>query len=171
MVPFIYPALQSTSDSYSSKVNDGSSKQSTLLELAWKLDDLSRLSTDGRKLLVEIVSLKELLTSEITSTNIGKRLSQLYESLQAFVKGIGDMSVQVDFSVTVFQLGLYKHKRTAATHIFVILISTEMRSKKPYALPVQCFSYTGIGIDKMRAVLNRVVSAMVERNMSINGKS
>ena len=67
-------------------------------------------------------------------------------------------------------IGLYKHKRTAATHIFVVLISTESRSKKPYALPVQCFSYTGISVTEMRAVLNRIITAMVDRNMHVNGE-
>lgn len=66
-------------------------------------------------------------------------------------------------------LGLYKHKRTAATHILVIMISTECRSKKPYALPVQCISYVGISVSQMRTILNQVVSAMNDRGMDVNG--
>ena len=69
------------------------SKQQTLLELAWKLDDLSRLSTDGQRILVEVVAMKELHTDETTTaaaaaSNIAKRLSLLYQSLQEFVRGI-----------------------------------------------------------------------------------
>ena len=63
-----------------------------------------------------------------------------------------------------FILGLYKHKRVATTHIFVVLISTEQRSKNPYALLVQH------EVDKLRAVLNRIVSAMVDRSMDVSGK-
>ncbi len=65
--------------------------------------------------------------------------------------------------------GLYKQKRTAATHILVIMISTECRSKKPYALPVQCISYVGISVSQMRTILNEVVKAMNDRGMVING--
>ena len=82
--------LQKTSDSYASKVKDGSSKEKTLLELAWKLDDLSRLSTDGRKMLVEMVSLKDLLpdrTTNIAAKNIVRRLVQLHQSLFAYIRG------------------------------------------------------------------------------------
>ena len=41
---------------------NSSSKQQTLLKLAWKLDDLSRLSTHGQRILVAVVSMKELHT-------------------------------------------------------------------------------------------------------------
>lgn len=67
-------------------------------------------------------------------------------------------------------IGLFKHKRTAATHIFVILISTESRTKKPYALLVQCFSYNGLSVKQLREILNKVLHAMVERKMLVNGK-
>ena len=68
-----------------------------------------------------------------------------------------------------FLLGLYKHKRTAATHIMVVMISTESRVRMPYALPVQCFSYVGITVNQMRAILDRVITAMKARNMAVNG--
>ena len=64
--------------------------------------------------------------------------------------------------------GLYRNKRTAATHILAVMISTECRSKKPYALPIQCISYVGIAVKQMR---DRVVSAMVSRGMEVNGAS
>ena len=73
------------------------------------------------------------------------------------------------FGTLYWTSGLYKHKRTAATHILVIMISTECRSRKPYALPIQCVSYVGMTVSQMRTILNRVVSAMKERGMDING--
>jgi len=39
--------------------------------------------------------------------------------------------------------GLSRQKRTAATHLFVVMISPEGRQRKPYALPIQCVPYTG----------------------------
>ena len=35
-------------------------------------------------------------------------------------------------------------KRIPATHIFVLMISSDTRDKKPYALPVQWFPYAGL---------------------------
>lgn len=67
-------------------------------------------------------------------------------------------------------LGLYIHKRTAATHIFVVIISTEVRTRKPYALPIQCFSYSGLGVAKLSCILNKILNATVERNMDVNGE-
>ena len=65
--------------------------------------------------------------------------------------------------------GLYRNKRTAATHILVVMISTECRSKKPYALLLQCISYVEITVKQMRDILNQVVLAMFSRGMKING--
>ena len=50
------------------------------------------------------------------------------------------------------------------------MISTESRSQKPYALPVQCLSYLGMTVKQMRGLLNRLLVAMVERNMDVNGE-
>ena len=65
--------------------------------------------------------------------------------------------------------GLYKYKRTAATHIFVLMISTQSRSKKPYALPVQCIPYVSMTHEHVRQILNNLISLMNERKMKISG--
>lgn len=130
------------------------------MNLAWTVDDLSRLSQSGRTLLVELVIIKEMLedwTTDLVAKNVARRLTQLHLSLITFIKGI--------FYMVDKQLGLYRHR---SNHIFVIMISTEYRSRKPYALPVQCFSYKGITVSKMRCVLNKVVAAMTERKMNVN---
>ena len=66
--------------------------------------------------------------------------------------------------------GVYRHRRTAATHILVVMISTECRKKKPYALPIQCVSYTGMTVTELRRILNNIVSEMVKRGMKVTGK-
>ena len=35
-------------------------------------------------------------------------------------------------------------KRIPATHVFVFMISPEMRDRMPYAVPVQCLPYNGL---------------------------
>ena len=83
-------ALKSANDEYSSKLRSGCAKETTLLDLAWKVDDLSRLSSSGRLLLTEVVSIKELLEKpnpDITGSNVARRLNNLQERLVELVKG------------------------------------------------------------------------------------
>ena len=37
-----------------------------------------------------------------------------------------------------------RFRRVVATHLFVLMISSELRDKKPYAVPVQCVPYAGL---------------------------
>ena len=82
--------MRSVSDTYSAKVESGSASEKTLLDLAWKVDDLSRLSTNGRSLLMEIVCWIELLQSanvDVVCSYVAERLTKLQERLKKFVKG------------------------------------------------------------------------------------
>ena len=67
-------------------------------------------------------------------------------------------------------IGLYRHKRVAATHILAILISPECRNKKPYALPVQLIPYAGLNQKTLRKIISNVVSEMAARGMEVAGK-
>ena len=63
-----------------------------------------------------------------------------------------------------------KHQRTAATHLFVILISTESCCSKPYALPVQCLPIAGLREARQaRDLANSVITSMTERGMEVAG--
>lgn len=88
---------------------------------------------------------------------------------EAYIVAMTLNSQPIMHTVFLCMPGLYWNKRMAATHILVVMISTECRSNKPYALPIQCISYIGITVKQMRDVLNRVVSAMLDRGMEING--
>ena len=86
----IITELRSVNDKYSAKVGSGSASEKMLLDLAWKVDDLSRLSSSGRSLLMEIMCVTELLQSlnlDVVSSNIARRLTKLQERLKGFVKG------------------------------------------------------------------------------------
>lgn len=50
------------------------------------------------------------------------------------------------------------------------MISSEERSVKPYALPVQCIPYVSNTHEKMRSLVNTLVKEMVGRNMSVAGE-
>lgn len=88
---FLLTALQTANDEYSSKLQSGSAQDKTLFDLGWTVDDLSRLSESGRTLLVEIIAVKELLeddTTDLVTSNVAKRLTQVHQRLLNFVKGM-----------------------------------------------------------------------------------
>ena len=67
-------------------------------------------------------------------------------------------------------IGLYRNRRTAATHVLAVLISPEARNRKPYALPVQLIPYAGMNQAQIRDVINNVISEMSLLGMAVSGK-
>ncbi len=66
-------------------------------------------------------------------------------------------------------VGVYRHRRIPATHVFVILISADDRKCKPYALPVQMIPYVGMGHDKIRSLLTKLIERMTSMGMTVVG--
>ena len=86
----VFAALKKTNEEYAEKVRSGSAKENTLLDLAWKVDELSRLSSSGHSLRTEVVTMKELLenpTSDIAGTNAARKVMNLHKGLVDFAKG------------------------------------------------------------------------------------
>ena len=70
-------ALHEFTTQYSEKVKGQSAKDKELFSLGWKVDELSHLSDDGRRLEVEVTRLLELLKdnmSDLVVLNMAKRL-------------------------------------------------------------------------------------------------
>ena len=60
-------------------------------------------------------------------------------------------------------------RRILATHIFVFMLSSDHRDKKPYALPVQCLPYAGLTEVDMRRLISVLCTAMVSHGMKVSG--
>lgn len=149
----ILAALKNTSDEYSAKVKAGTSATSTMHSLAWSVDELGRLIESSRKARVEVQALLELLEEDedLVRANTPRRISDLKDLLRLVVKGV------------------FRYRRSAATHVLVVMISTETRSKKPYALPVQCIPYVSLKDGEAREILNTVIKEMVQKGMKVAG--
>lgn len=65
---------------------------------------------------------------------------------------------------------LFKKKRVAATHILVVMLSDERRSKKPYALPIRYVPYRSLKDQYIRDLTKDVKLAMQERGLKVVGK-
>lgn len=64
---------------------------------------------------------------------------------------------------------MIKYKRTAATHILVVMISPEERDVKPYAMPIQCLAYKSLKDNEVRQICNKIVEEMLARKMKVAG--
>ena len=49
------------------------------------------------------------------------------------------------------------------------MISNEERSKRSYALPIQCIPYKGLSDAKVQELANKIIREMVKRKMKVTG--
>ena len=129
--------FSTASNEYSAKLASGKATDKMLKTLAWNVDDLSRLSSDGRKMRTEALQTHELAegTAVVQNLNAPQRLSQLRKKILDFLKG------------------LYWFHRQAATHM---KMSPEQHDSKPYALPVQCLPYVSLKHSACRNIVNKL---------------
>lgn len=125
-----------------------------MLALLWDLEEIKHLNDEGRQLKVNISTALDVLHMPIRSQrehNLAKKLASIRSTLSTFIKG------------------LYRFKRTPASHIFVVMISSAQRSKKPYALPVQCIPYAGMKECDIRRLVSEVANKMANIGMKVAG--
>lgn len=148
-------ALQAAQCEYEEKLSSKSKvADKTMHKLAWQVQELEQLIKCMRKLLVEVNAIMEKISdqhADLVSENVAKSLCNVREELLEAIKKLS------------------KHQRTAATHVFVFMLSTESRSRKPYALPVQCLPIRALRDRTVRDLLNKIILCMKERNMNVAG--
>ena len=145
-------ALRKNQSAYEEKLSSSGTTDSVIYSLGWKIDELSRLNEQARQLSVDLTVAQECIEDENKSLgDINRQLSHIRDHLKHFIK-----------TVTW-------HKRTPATHVLVTLISPSDRNRKPYALPVCCLAYAGLGEAAARNHINGVIKEMQKRDMKIEG--
>lgn len=148
-------ALQLAQATYEEKVQSTTRvNEKVLFKLAWTVNDLEDLIKEIRVIVADISSLAQSCQDpkfDFQKENVARKLTNISTLLLNAVKKLS------------------KHQRKAATHIFVFMISSEARSQKPYALPVQCLPICGLKDKQARELANCLVSAMVKRGMKVAG--
>ena len=150
-----YLGLETLNNEYSMKQKEGKSNSTVMFRLAWDLKDLSDLTESTRTLKVTTQALQEdtmLDEKDWIEMNIPCKLDDLRRGLKTFI------------------CGLFKYKRSAATHILVVMTSPEERNRKAYALPVQCMPYIGLKDDEVRNIFDTVIQYMSSKGMKVAGK-
>ena len=126
--------LMKANTAYEEKHQARNSPEKVVLELLWDITTLRQLNEKGRTLRTEILISRDHLDQPQSARfefNLPRKLSGIRTHLQEVVKGV------------------FRFKRTPATHIFVLMISSELRDKKPYAVPVH---YAGLKEVDMRRI-------------------
>lgn len=65
---------------------------------------------------------------------------------------------------------LFKKKRTAATHVLVLMLSDERRKRKPYALPIRYVPHRSLRDQYVRDLTRDVKVAMQEKGLNLVGQ-
>lgn len=147
-------ALAKATEQCNELLGSGKGSDKTQYRLGWKVDDLSCLNTNGRKLLVELSSFVEKLRDpmfDLQSFNFSLKLTNTRKELNTFIAALS------------------KHTRVAATHIMVFMISPAQRDTKPYAIPIQCVPYRGMTEARLRKFVDQIVHEMHHRGMKVAG--
>ena len=140
---------------YEEKQRSGSASQKTMLSLLWDLEELRHINEEGRKLRTAITIALDILRMPLDvqkQHNLPRKLGSIRSLMRDVIKV------------------LYRFKRTPASHMFVMMISSAFRNKKPYALPVQCLPYAGLKESDMRRMVNTLTKEMVNQGMRVAGK-
>ena len=146
--------LRTANNSYEEKLKTSGTNDQTKFSLSWDIEELKDISKECRKMYSDLTECINTCTSELFhQSNVPRKLAQIREKLCELTKRI------VHF------------KREPATHIFVVMISSDVRDKKPYALPVQWFPYAGLKEFDIRRLVSELCKKMISLGMKVSGNS
>ena len=120
----------------------------------WDIEELKRLNEKGRKLRTEMLTALDVLhkpKSIQREHNLRRKLDFIRTGMRDFIQG------------------MYRYKRTPATHMFVFMIRSSLRDRKPYAIPIQCLPYASLKESDMRRLVNNIITEMVNLGMTVAG--
>lgn len=102
--------------------------------------------------------------------------NQLLQDCTEYQRKLQNCSMYIDLLKSMkndfltYLKNLFKKKRTAASHVLVIAISDERRSKKPYTLPIQYIPYKSLRDQQVRDLTTPIKKAMAEAGLKVVGK-
>ena len=143
--------LKIANKAYEDKLQSGSTEQK-MFSLIWEIEELKSINSEGQRIHEDLMTCTKFCTLILfQQNNVAGKLTSIWQKLLQFTKRI-----------TYF-------KRIAATHVFVFMISPEMRDRKPYAVPVQCLPYNGLKEKDIRTLVSALCRKMVSYNMKVSG--
>ena len=148
---FLFLALQTAEKTYSEKAMEAKCGTNELFSAGWTVEELQKLIEERQQIVVNIDALLGYLEGGMEVSNPALLLTNIRQRLTSFIRA------------------LYHHKRTPATNVYVMMISSEQRQVKPYALPIQLLPYASINETTMRGLIRDILKTMKARGMKVVG--
>ena len=118
-----------------------------LTAAAWEIADYNLLQQQAVRFAQELITVQ-------TALNTGQLvpLKDLVESMKGYL------------------IHIYKKKRTAASHIMVIMAADEYRTSKPYCIPLQYIPYASVRDQQLRDLTSVVKRRLLDNGVLVVGK-
>lgn len=140
---------------YTKKYNNPSTADEALKNANWDV-------VEYQTLLQQSQTLKQAYEAELSHLNPAVMTPQDLRAVKASVRGLAS-------DAKTYLRNIFKKRRTAATHVLVLMLSDERRSKKPYALPVRFIPYRNLRDQYVRDFTREIKQHMTERGLALVG--
>ena len=160
--------LQALRDEYSKRLNYRNTDGNELINI---LNDDNKLLIDGLQNAITKYKAKSTApgTAQTSIMNLSWDVAEYNILLQQCQNFIQCNRISNEMLYNEYVKNLFKKKRTAATHVLVIMISDEERKKKPYAMPIFYAPYSTLNEEKIRTILNKVKKDLVQCGLPVIG--
>lgn len=152
-ITFLNKGFQGASTHFEKKSRQANCPEETLKEANWEVVEYQTLLQQSQELHLEL----ENALAGIADVNRAQYILPVIHNLTA--------------SSFLYLRNLFKKKRTAATHVLVLMLSDEKRSKKPYALPVRYVPCRTLKDQFIRDLTKDLKVEMKKRDLNLTGKS
>lgn len=140
---------------YTKKYNNPSTADEALKNANWDV-------VEYQTVLQQSQTLKQAYEAELSHLNPAVMTPQDLRAVKASVRGLAS-------DAKTYLRNIFKKRRTAATHVLVLMLSDERRSKKPYALPVRFIPYRNLRDQYVRDFTREIKQHMTERGLALVG--
>ena len=151
---FLSEGLTKAKHLYESKRRALNVSEDSLFALAWDVEGYSKLVEKNEAIQNTISGILQRISGPPTERgNIQADVANLKKEIEPYIKGLNTK------------------KREAASHLLLFMISDELRSFKPYAVPVRVVKYKSITDAKLRELKEELRIAMKDCGMTTVGKN
>ena len=155
-IPFLDEGFQLAVENYRKKFDNRSTPEEALKNANWNVVEFQTLLQQAQMLKI---AYEEQLSCLNPAVFVPLGMQSIMASLRALVQ-----------PAKSYLRNLFKKKRTAATHILVLMLSDERRNKKPCALPVRYVAYRSLCDQYVCDITKDVKVTMKERGFNLVGK-
>lgn len=155
-VLFLDTGFNDAIEVYRKKYNNLSTPEESLKNANWDV-------VEFQTLLQQAQNLKQAYEEELSYLNPAMVTPQVLRRVKGSVRGMAT-------EAKAYLRNLFKKRRTAATHVLVLMLSDERRQKKRYALPVRFVPYRTLRDQYVRDFTREVKQKMTERGLHLIGE-